>query len=69
MGVEKGAHGDIVEFAPIVGLESENWSLELRVDISKERTQNSDHIRFSLQGKRPDVMSEIIKNNKIEFIA
>lgn len=66
---EQCADGGVVELTAIVCLQGENGQLKLCPNVGIEIEENSKNIRFLLERKGPDIVSEIVQNNQIEFIA
>ena len=67
MGEEVKVHGAIVEFATVVTLDTPDSGGELSVDVRKEIAEHVKSIGLVTKGKSPQVMCEIIENNKIIF--
>ena len=59
----------IIEFSTVVTLNKSNGKKEVGSYISLEVKKNSVYIRFVTQGKGPNKVGKIIKDNKIIFKA
>lgn len=67
MGSQKGANGMVVEFMPVLRLKGHDGKLELCLNIGMKREQTRGNVGFISQRESPNVMCEIINENKIKL--
>lgn len=60
MITEEGAGGDVVKFAAVVGLKSDEGKAELGECKGMETTNGVKRVRLATKGKRPGKVTEII---------
>jgi hypothetical protein len=58
----------VVELAPVVALDNLDACAELGGGVGDEVSERVECVRFEAQGKSPQIMSAIIKNDQIIFI-
>lgn len=69
MGVKELPVVGIVKFTAIIALQVFERSSEVSVNVSMKMCKDRVNIRFDTQGKSPYVMSVIIYEHKVIFVA
>jgi len=68
-GQEEGTGRRVVKLSPVVALNTLDGATELRGHPSEEARERGKRVRLQAQRKSPRVMSAIIKNHQVIFIA
>ena len=63
MATEKGANGEVVKLAAIIGLQSQDRTLKLSVNIGVESSEDTNHIRLVSKRKCPYIVRTAINDN------
>jgi hypothetical protein len=69
MGEEEGTGRGVVKLPPVVTLDSPDGASKLGGYPSEKVRKGGERIRLQAQGKSPQVMGVVIKNEQIIFIA
>jgi hypothetical protein len=68
MRKEERTQGIVIEFAAVVSLQSKPRETKLSLNISSKGLQKGKNVRLMSDWKRPDIMGEIIQENKIILV-
>ena len=66
-GKKKRSRRGVVKLSPIIALDALDRAPKLSADIRKELSESREGVRLEAQRKRPGIMGEIIKNDKVVF--